>query len=309
MLGHGFVGRELVPQLLNGGHHLTLVSRQAPQKFEPNLDTQELIHIRLDPSSPESWKQSTLLEALSQAEGIVNLAGEPIAEKRWTTAHCKKIENSRIETTQALINALNELKRPPRVLVNASAVGYYGTSQESQFKEESKSGEDFLAELCKKWEQAALKKPRSTRLILLRIGVVLGPDGGALGKMLPVFKAGLGGPIGSGNQWMSWIHRTDLCQLIEQALTQRVWSGVINCVAPNPIQMSVFAKELGLQLGRPSLLQVPGPILKLLLGDGASVVLEGQKVISTKLPTIGFKFKYSKLKEALAAATNSKMPT
>ncbi len=298
----GFIGRELIPQLLNHGHQLTIVSRKKEQGFSSDQITQ----LQLNPAIAHNWDGDVLKKALNQAEGVINLAGEPIANKRWSSTHCLEIENSRLETTKALINAMRKLRKPPRVLVNASAIGYYGTSPDTNFTEDSKNGKDFLASLCTRWENAAIKKPKATRLIIFRIGIVLGSNGGALGKMLPIFKAGLGGPIGDGQQWMSWIHRTDLCQMMEQALINKNWSGVVNAVAPQTISMSNFAAALGKSLGRPSLLPVPGPILKLLLGDGARVVLEGQKVESLKLKQLEFQFKYPKLNQALIEITQPK---
>ncbi len=301
----GFIGRELLPKLLASDHHLTIVSRKSFQKWNSILPTNNWTGLQLDPANPESWKQESLLLALEKAEGIVNLVGEPIAEKRWTSKHCREIQNSRLSTTNSLVEAMKSLRKAPKVLVNASAIGYYGTSQDASFSEDDKSGKDFLAKLCKKWESIATGKPKSTKLAIIRIGIVLGPDGGALGKMLPVFKAGLGGPIGNGQQWMSWIHRTDLCQIIQEALTKKSCAGVINGVAPEPVAMKEFASTLGKELGRPSLLPIPGPVLKLLLGDGARVVLEGQKVSTKKLLKQGFEFKYPTLVQALKAATNS----
>ncbi len=297
----GFVGQELVPQLLEDGHHLTLVSRKSAPNSNKLSQTNKLVYLQLDPSKVTTWENNTLLNALKEAEGIINLAGEPIAEKRWTENHCKKIANSRLDTTKELINTINQLRKPPRVLVNASAIGYYGTSQDKHLTEQSNSGEDFLAKLCEGWEAYASKKPAATRLVVIRIGIVLGPNGGALGKMLPIFKAGLGGPIGNGQQWMSWIHRIDLCQIIRTSLINKSWSGVVNGVAPQPVQMKDFASTLGKCLGRPSLLPVPGAILKLLLGDGARVVLEGQHVTSSRLTKLGFSFKYPELKQALSS--------
>ncbi len=298
----GFVGRELVPQLLNSGHQITLVSRKKTQSFAANLPTKQLRPLKLDPADRKNWSKQPLVSALAEAEGVINLAGEPIAEKRWTVKHCQKLTNSRLETTDALVEAMGKLRRPPRVLVNASAVGFYGTSQDALFNEQSPCGQDFLGNLCEQWENSANKKPKSTRLVVVRIGIVVGPDGGALGKMLPVFRAGLGGPLGKGQQWMSWIHRSDLCQLIETALKNNSWSGAINAVSPEPSSMAEFADSLGSVLGRPSFLPVPGPILKLLLGDGAKVVLEGQHVESNRLDKLGFKFLHPKLKQALNAS-------
>ena len=236
---------------------------------------------------------------------MVNLAGEPIAEKRWTPAHRAVIESSRLETTRQLVEAITAAgASAPKVLVNASAIGFYGSSLTERFLESSGSGGDFLASLCQRWEDAAAGVPAGVRQVSLRIGIVLAADGGALGKMLPVFRTGFGGPIGSGQQWMSWIHRTDLCGLIIRALEDSQWTGVINAVAPEPVSMATFSKSLGRSLGRPSLLPVPGPVLQVLLGDGAKVVLEGQQVASERLDELGFSFRYPDLAAALAAATS-----
>jgi uncharacterized protein (TIGR01777 family) len=298
----GFVGRELVPYLLGLGHTLTLVSRRR-QPFPP-LSDDRLACIQADPSDPASWQSEVLSQALAAAEGVVNLAGEPIAEKRWTPAHRQLLLDSRLRTTSLLVEAMARLPQPPRALVNASAVGYYGTSLEARFDEQSPAGEDFLGQLCQRWEQAALAAPSPCRVVVLRLGIVLGPDGGALGKMLPVFRAGFGGPVGSGQQWMSWIHRHDLCRMIATGLEDPGWSGVYNAVSPEPTRMGIFATALGRCLRRPSLLPVPGPILQLLLGDGAQVVLEGQQVLPGRALAQGFQWQYPELNGALAAATN-----
>ena len=298
----GFVGRELVPYLLGLGHTLTLVSRRR-QPFPP-LSDDRLACIQADPSDPASWQREVLRQALAAAEGVVNLAGEPIAEKRWTPAHRQLLLDSRLRTTSLLVEAMARLPQPPRVLVNASAVGYYGTSLEARFDEQSPAGEDFLGQLCQRWEAAAVAAPAGCRVVRLRLGIVLGPDGGALGKMLPIFRAGLGGPVGSGRQWMSWIHRHDLCRLIGAALEDPTFEGVYNAVAPQPTRMAIFAVALGRALGRPSLLPVPGPLLQLLLGDGAQVVLQGQQVRSERLQAQGFHFQYPELNAAIAAATS-----
>jgi uncharacterized protein (TIGR01777 family) len=298
----GFVGRELVPFLLKLGHELTLVSRQA-QPF-PALVGQRLSCIQLDPADSSSWTDNGLDAAVAQADGVVNLAGEPIAERRWTPAHCELLLQSRVRSTELLVAAMARLETPPAVLVNGSAVGFYGSSLEAQFSESSPAGRDFLAQICQQWEAAADQVPPGCRLVKLRIGIVLGPDGGALGKMLPVFRMGFGGPVGSGRQWMSWIHRHDLCRLIATALEDDSYNGVYNAVSPKPTTMGAFAAALGKALGRPSLLPVPGPILQLLLGDGAQVVLEGQQVRPERLLAQGFSFNYPDLNGALAAATS-----
>jgi uncharacterized protein (TIGR01777 family) len=298
----GFVGRELVPYLLQLGHALTLVSRRR-QPFPARSDDR-LTCLEADPSDPATWQREELRKALAAAEGVVNLAGEPIAEKRWTPAHRQLLRDSRLRTTALLVEAMARLPQPPQVLVNASAIGYYGTSLEARFDEQSPAGADFLGQLCHDWEQAALAAPSPCRVVILRLGIVLGLDGGALGKMLPVFRAGFGGPVGSGRQWMSWIHRHDLCRMIASALEEPNWSGVYNAVAPEPTRMAIFASALGRCLRRPSLLPVPGPMLQLLLGDGAQVVLEGQQVLPVRALGQGFTFQYPELNAALAAATS-----
>lgn len=300
----GFVGRELVPQLLQAQHQLTVVSRRLPRGYDSERADGRITWLQLDPAQPASWTDSAMVEALTAADGVVNLAGEPIAEKRWSPAHLKVLEDSRLETTRLLVEAIGALAKPPQVLVNASAIGFYGTSREQRFVETSPAGGDFLASLCSRWEAAAESVPAATRQLTLRIGIVIAADGGALGKMLPVFRTGFGGPIGTGQQWMSWIHRTDLCGLILRGLEEADWSGVVNAVAPQPVSMARFAQELGRCLGRPSLLPVPGPVLQVLLGDGAKVVLEGQQVASERLEGLGFSFRYPDLPAALAAATS-----
>ena len=298
----GFVGRELVPFLLELGHELTVVSRQS-QPFA-QLVGQRLAVLRLNPAEPSSWGHNGLEVALAASDGVINLAGEPIADKRWTPAHRQLLLDSRVRTTTLLTEAMAALPQAPQVLINASAVGFYGTSPSVRFDETSPSGGDLLAEICRTWEASADQAPADCRVVKLRIGIVLGPDGGALGKMLPVFRAGFGGPVGSGRQWMSWIHRHDLCRLIAAALEDPAYRGVYNAVAPQPTTMADFAAALGRALGRPSLLPVPGPILQLLLGDGAQVVLEGQQVLPQRLQQQGFRYQYGELSAALAAATS-----
>ncbi len=298
----GFVGRELVPFLLNLGHQLTLVSRRPGPSSE--AADPRITHLSFDLADPASWRQPSLLEALAEADGVVNLAGEPIADQRWTPAYRQRLLDSRLVTTEQLVGAMATLASPPKVLVSGSAVGYYGTSLEACFTEASPPGDDFLARLCARWEAAVQAAPEDCRVVVLRLGIVIGPDGGALGKMLPAFRAGFGGPVGSGQQWMSWIHRHDLCRLIATALEDPAYAGPYNAVAPEATRMGIFASTLGRVLGRPSLLPVPGPVLQLLLGDGAKVVLEGQQVKPERLLAQGFQYQFATLSAALAAATS-----
>ena len=301
----GFIGTELVPTLLKKGHEIIIVSRKPINKLKLDLDINKFKFLKINLSIKQNWKNENLINILRDVDGIINLVGEPIAEKKWSITQKKEIENSRINTTSFLMKTLKDLKINPKVIINGSAIGFYGTSLSEEFTENSSGGNDFLANLCKQWEAVAADKPFFSRLVIFRIGIVLEADGGALGKMLPIFKVGLGGPIGDGKQWMSWIHRTDLCALITQALVDKKYSGVFNAVAPNPVLMREFSQTLGKCLNRPNLLPVPGAVLKILLGDGAKLVLEGQKVLSIKLQEKIYKFKYPLLEKAIYASTKN----
>tara|TARA_Y100001968_G_scaffold105345_1_gene95199 strand:+ start:732 stop:1667 length:936 start_codon:yes stop_codon:yes gene_type:complete len=299
----GFIGKELAPSLLKENHEIYIVSRKSINNLKLNLDIQKFKFLKLDLSKEKSWRSENLINILKDIDGIINLAGEPIADQKWTISQKQEIENSRINTTKYLMRTLKEFNINPKVIINGSAIGYYGTSLSEEFDENSLGGNDFLANLCKKWEAVAAEKPFFSKLVIFRIGIVLEAEGGALGKMLPIFKIGLGGPIGDGMQWMSWIHRSDLCGLIIKALVDKNFSGTVNAVAPEPVLMKDFSQTLGKCLNRPNLLPVPGAVLKLLLGDGAKVVLEGQKVISIKLKN--YKFKYPFLEQAIFASTKN----
>ena len=301
----GFVGKELVPALLKEGHELCIISRKNINNLKINIPLDKFNFLKIDLSKKQNWSNENLLNNLKDSDGIINLIGEPIADKKWTDIQKEEIEKSRINTTKFLMETLKKSRINPKVIVNGSAIGFYGTSLTQEFNENSQSGNDFLANLCNKWEEVANGKPFFSRLVIFRIGIVLEAEGGALGKMLPVFKIGLGGPIGDGNQWMSWIHRSDLCGLIIKAIVDKQFSGVYNAVAPEPVLMKYFSKTLGRCLKRPDLLPVPGSILKLLLGDGAKLVLEGQKVISIKLQEKIYKFKYPLLEKAIYASTKN----
>ncbi|HAX75467.1 MAG TPA: TIGR01777 family protein, partial [Cyanobacteria bacterium UBA11372] len=246
------------------------------------------------PTEYGAWEQS-----LSGCDRVVNLAGESIAEGRWTPERKQAIIDSRKLGTQRLVEAIAQANPKPSVLVNASAVGYYGTSETATFEENSFPGSDFLAQVCQAWEAEAQKvKDAGVRLVIIRTGIVLGM-GGALAKMLPPFQLFAGGPIGTGRQWFSWIHREDLVNLILQALTREDMEGVFNGTAPNPVRMTEFCQTLGQVLNRPSWLPVPDFALELLLGDGAKVVLEGQQVLPKRTLASGFQFQYPNLKPAL----------
>jgi len=298
----GFIGKNLIPKLISEGHELCLISRKNINQLKISSSFDNIAFLKLNLAKEKSWNDVNLLNQLKICEGIINLSGEPITDKRWSEEQKLEIENSRINITSYLMKNLKKNKINPKVIINASAIGFYGTSLNKIFDETSPGGEDFLANLCKKWEKAAYQKPFFTRIVILRIGIVLGLNGGALGKMLPIFKVGLGGPIGDGNQWMSWIHIDDLCKIIVNGIKDKKYSGIINAVSPQPVKMKEFSSILAKCLKRPNLLPVPGATLKLILGDGAKLLLEGQNIKSIKLNSF-FKFKYPLLQEAISSLT------
>lgn len=292
----GFVGSRLVERLQSEGHQVVVLTRN-PQKARtqfPSTVYSGVEVVAYDPTRSGDWQQS-----LSGCDGVVNLAGDPIAEHRWTPERKRSLMDSRVLTTQTLVEAINQASPKPTVLVNTSAIGYYGTSETAEFDETSPAGNDFLAEICQQWEAAAdAVKSSGTRLVILRFGIVLGP-GGALGKMLTPFRMFAGGPIGSGNQWFSWIHRDDLVSLILHALTHTDMQGVYNATAPKPVRMAEMCHELGQALNRPSWLPVPAIALETMLGEGAKVVLEGQQVLPKNTLASGFQYRYTTVREAL----------
>ncbi len=297
----GFVGSRLVQQLHGKGHKIVVLTRNPAfaQKVFPSEAFPNVEIVAHTPNSSGSWQS-----VIASCDGVVNLAGEPIGEGRWTPERKQEILNSRKLGTQKIVEAIVNANPKPTVLVNASAIGYYGTSETATFDETSLSGNDFLAQVCQAWEAEATKvKDAGVRLVILRFGIVLG-NGGALGKMIPPFKLFAGGPIGSGRQWFSWIHLDDLVNLIVQALTKPEIEGVYNATAPNPVRMTDLSQTLGQVMNRPSWLPVPGFAIEALLGDGAIVVLEGQQVIPKRTLETGFEYKYPNLQSALIQILN-----
>lgn len=292
----GFVGSRLVERLYKQGHQILIFTRNTtfarrvfPQEVFTNVEI-----VAYTPTTSGTWQDS-----IAGCDGVVNLAGEPIANKRWTPEEKQEIFNSRQLGTQKIVEAIAKANPQPSVLVNASAIGYYGTSETATFDESSGSGTDFLAQVCQAWEAEAQKvKEAGVRLVILRFGIVLGL-GGALAKMLTPFKLFAGGPIGSGKQWFSWIHVEDLVSLIVQALTKPEMEGVYNATAPKPVRMNDLSQTLGQVMNRPSWLPVPGFALEALLGDGAIVVLEGQQVLPKRTLESGFEYQYPNLQPAL----------
>ena len=292
----GFVGSRLVERLISQGDQLIVLSRsvQRAQKVFPATAFKNLEIVGYTPTVSGDWQN-----AINGCDAVVNLAGEPIAEGRWTPERKQEILNSRKLGTQKVVEAIAHADPKPNVLVNASAIGYYGTSQTASFDETSPAGNDFLAQVSTEWESEAQKvTDLGTRLVILRFGIVLG-IGGALGKMITPFKLFAGGPLGDGQQWFSWIHLDDLVNLILQALNNSQMEGVYNATAPEPVRMSEFCNTMGQVINRPSWLPVPGFALEVMLGEGATVVLEGQQVLPKRTLENGFEYQYPKLQAAL----------
>ncbi|MEH2052614.1 thylakoid membrane protein ThyD [Nostoc sp.] len=297
----GFVGNLLVQRLHAKGHKIVVLTRNTAfaQKVFPSEAFPNIEIVAYTPNASGSWQS-----VISSCDGVVNLAGEPIGEGRWTPERKQEILNSRKLGTQKIVEAIANANPKPTVLINASAIGYYGTSETATFDETSLSGNDFLAQVSQAWEAEATKvKDSGVRLVILRFGIVLG-NGGALGKMIPPFKLFAGGPIGSGRQWFSWIHVDDLVNLILQALSKSEIEGIYNATAPNPVRMADLSQTLGQVMNRPSWLPVPGFAIEALLGDGAIVVLEGQQVIPKRTVETGFEYKYPNLQSALTQILN-----
>ena len=292
----GFVGSRLVERLQKQGMKILVLTRNtasARRLFPANVYPDVEI-IAYTPTASGSWQNE-----IANCQGIVNLAGSPISEGRWTTERKQEILNSRKLTTQKIVEAIANSSTKPQVLVNASAIGYYGTSETATFDENSPSSNDFLSEVCQVWETEAQKvTDNNVRLVILRFGIVLGM-GGALGKMITPFKLFAGGPIGSGEQWFSWIHLDDMVGLILHALTNSEMLGVYNGTAPKPVRMAELSTTMGKVMNRPSWLPVPAFAIEAMLGDGAVVALEGQKVLPKRTLESGFKYQYSDLEPAL----------
>ncbi|MBG1263230.1 TIGR01777 family oxidoreductase [Nostoc commune] len=293
----GFIGSRLLQRLHAKGDQIVVLTRKTTfaQKVFPSETFPNVEIVAYTPNVSGSWQS-----VIASCDGVVNLAGEPIGEGRWTPERKQEILNSRKLGTQKIVEAIANANPKPTVLINASAIGYYGTSETATFDETSLSGNDYLAQVCQIWEAQARKvKDAGVRLVILRFGIVLG-NGGALGKMITPFKLFAGGPIGSGRQWFSWIHVDDLVSLILEALTKPEIEGVYNGTAPNPVRMADLSQTLGEVMNRPSWLPVPGFAIEALLGDGAMVVLEGQQVLPKRTLETGFEYKYPNLQSALA---------
>ena len=288
----GFIGKNLCRELLSAGHDVVIFTSneaKAQSLFGKNVEIFEWIgYTPLQPPYP-----------LQDVSAIVNLAGESIANHRWTKSVKEKILNSRIKTTEAVVNAIKDNVLRPKILVNASAVGFYGPHKDEEITENTPPGSDFLAEVCKAWESEAYKaEGYGTQVVTVRIGVVLGNEG-ALVRMMVPFQYYIGGPTGTGNQWLSWIHIHDLIRIITFIIEKGTVSGPINATAPQPVRMKEFCEILGEVMVRPSWLRVPGFILKIILGEMSDMLLNGQLVLPKKILDAGFEFRFPTLRKAL----------
>ena len=286
--GTGFIGSALIKKLLPQKHQITVLSR----------NTDKVARLFAQSVTPLSDLQT--LTASDHFDIIINLAGAPIFDKRWTAAQKTIIRDSRIQLTQQLIDKIATMQQKPQLLISGSAIGFYGDQGDTELTEQSHSIADFSQQLCADWEQAALQAEQyDVRVCLMRTGLVLGKDGGLLQRMLLPFKLGLGGRIGSGRQWMSWIHLQDWIAIAENMINDSSMQGAYNATAINPVTNLEFSKTLAEVLKRPACLPLPAFALKTLLGEMSELVLGSQKVLPARLVQHGFEFQFSHLRHAL----------
>jgi uncharacterized protein (TIGR01777 family) len=289
--GSGFIGEPLVWRLSARGHDVAVLTR-SPRRLAAGRP------VEWDPPAGGSWT-----EEVSAADAVVNLAGESIGDHRWSEARKREILASRIDATGALVDALRTAPRRERTLVNASAIGIYGDRGDEILDESAARGPGFLGDVVEKWEAAARGAESHARVVLLRFGVVLSAGGGALVKMMLPFRFGAGGPIGNGQQWLSWITRGDVIRMIEWAIEQPGARGVFNAVAPEPVQNRDFARVLGRAMHRPAILPTPALALKLAFGQmGEELLLSSQRVVPRRAEDSGFTFEARTIAEGVEAA-------
>ena len=284
--GTGFIGSALCTRLLDAQHHLVLLSRHPENIQSPVQGIGSL---------------ADLTDEMT-FDAVINLAGEPIVEKRWSDRQKQRILSSRLDTTQELIEYFARVESKPKVFISGSAIGYYGTSRTNDPIDETGVGDDsFSSQICRQWEALAIQaQPLGIRTCLLRTGIVLG-NGGALSKMLGPFKLGAGGRMGTGTQWMSWIHINDLIGIILYCMEHEDIQGPVNGTSPYPATNLQFTKALGKVLNRPTIFPMPGAVIKLLMGQmGEELLLAGKKILPKKIQAAGYTFLYENLEQALA---------
>jgi uncharacterized protein (TIGR01777 family) len=295
--GTGLIGRRLIPRLLERGDQPIILTRRRVRAQDLFGDAARIVEG--DPMQSGDW-----MAAVGECDAVIHLAGENVFARRWNAAFKTLLHDSRIRSTQQVVEALR--RKPSRsdgqvkVLVNASAIGYYSPRGDEALNEDSPPGSDFLARLCIEWEQAARgAESAGVRVAMIRVGIVLDERGGALAKLLTPFRLGVGGPVGSGRQWMSWIHHADLVGLFLLALDHPQARGPLNGTAPNPVINREFGQTLAGVLHRPSLVWTPGLALRVILGEAASLVVTGQRVLPERAAALGYSFQYPTLPSAL----------
>jgi uncharacterized protein (TIGR01777 family) len=287
----GLIGKHLIPTLEAKGHEIFSLVRKAPKSDH---------EIQWDAMEGFAEGEQAKLEGM---DAVIHMAGEPIAQT-WTKDKKRLIKESRTTGTRTLVNALGKTKEPPKHFISASAIGYYGNREDEILTEESAPGEGYLPEICTEWENEARKAADfGARVVFTRTGIVLTKDGGALSQMLTPFGFGVGGVIGSGKQWMSWIALEDMIAVMNFVLENEKVRGAVNATAPNPVTNQTFTKTLGEVLNRPTFIPAPEFAVKFMFGEmGETLLLQGMRVVPKKLEDLGFTFKYPELKEALKAA-------
>lgn len=292
----GFIGSRLTKELADEAHDIVSLTRR--KDHSGLFSAKNVRYAAWDGRDP-----GPLAAIVDGVDAVVNFAGESIASGRWSDARKRALLASRVGPTAALVGAIATAAVKPRVLVNASAVGYYGNVDEGDVEESRPAGEGFLASLCVEWERAAMKAEASgVRVVVLRIGVVLGGKGSALGRMALPFRLFVGGPIGTGGQWFPWVHVADVAGVARYVLDERQVRGPVNVVAPERVRMREFSSALGAAMGRPSWAPVPGFAVRLILGELAGMVLGGQNVVPSALRKAGYRFRHPGLRDALADA-------
>ncbi len=287
----GLIGKNIAGKLIQRGEEVTIFTRSVDRAK------------RIIPNAAEyvawNYEQDDWQGKLDGKDAVIHLAGENVMAKRWNEEHKKNIYNSRVATTRSLVRAIENVMNKPKVLISASAVGYYGNSEEP-VSEESKHGKDFLANVVKDWEKETEEVNLfNVRSVNIRTGIVLDRKGGALARMITPYKFFIGGPLGSGKQWFPWIHVDDIAGIFLFALDNERVQGVLNAVSPNPLRMNEFCKILGTVMNRPSLSKVPAFVLKIIFGEGAEVLLGGAKVMPEKTIELGYKFNFVEAEMAL----------
>jgi uncharacterized protein (TIGR01777 family) len=291
--GTGFIGSHLVNHLSKESHHIILLTRSASRIATLNNAMVKYIH--WNPQMTGEWS-----DELNDCDIVINLIGKSVFEERWNEKVKQEILNSRIIPTKLMVEAIGRAKHKPSLLISASAVGFYGDRNDEIMTEESSGGNDFLADVVKQWEGAAYEaKNYGVRVATPRIGLVLEKSGGMIGKMLLPFRLFVGGPIGRGKQFLPWVHMEDVVRGILYPIENNNFRGVYNLASPNPVSMNEFSKIFGNILHRPSWIPVPDVALQILYGEGAKVILSGQKAIPEKLLVAGYQFSYPELKTAL----------